>query len=166
MYTDQLGTYDLAKNIEGYGDIPFQYGPDSRKAEFYQFNIELSPYSLKNKGPQERLAAIMQIAQQLLLPMAPQLGEWGLQLNLKRLIELVGKYSDLPEVAELISSNQTLLGTGIVQNPRASGSSPSRPLQSPSTTRSYIRQNVSTGPTNNARSAEAINNLMKLQQNE
>jgi len=39
-------------------------------------------------------------------------------------------------------------------------------LQSPSTTRNYTRTNVSAGPTNNARSAEAVNNLIKATKNE
>lgn len=164
LYTDQLGSYDLAKNIEGYGEIPFQYGPDNRRAEFYNFNLDLSPYSLQSKGPQERLSAIMQISQNLLLPLAPQMGEWGLQLNLKKLIELVGKYSDLPEIADLISSDQKLMGSGIVQNPHGRGGGSERPLQSPNTTRNYVRSNVSTGPTNNARSHQAVQNLMKATQ--
>ena len=157
MYTDPVGSYDLTKNIEGFGEIPFQYGPENRKAEFFRFNLDVVPYSLQSKGPQERLGQLMELTQNLFLPLAPQMSEWGMTLNLKSLVELIAKYGDIPEISDIISSQIPFENTSVVQDSRSQ-----RPLQSPNTTRNYTRTNISGGPTNNARSAEAVNNLIKV----
>lgn len=162
MYTDPQIELPLTKKVEEYGDIPFDWGPDSRKGNFFDYNFEIQPYSLQAKGPSQRLSTIMQIATQILLPMAPQMQEWGMQFNLQKFIEIVAKYSDLPELSDLISTEMPTPYEELYMTDSnvGAGSSGKRPAKSPVTQRNYTRENVSTGGTQASRSADMIKSLM------
>lgn len=163
MYTNPVDTYRLEKTIEGFGNVPFDYGPDKRDENFFSFHLDIQPFSLQSKTPQERLAAVMNIVQSVVLPLAPQLGEWGIQLNLKELIEILSKYSDLPELTNVLTSKIPLQGQTIMQpGGNSFGQNPTsgrRPLQSPNTTRNYTRTNVSAGGTQNQREGKLMEAL-------
>ena len=70
MYTDPLIELPLVKRIPDYGDIPFVYGPESREGDFFAYNFQIQPYSLQDKGPQERLSTIMNLTSSIFLPLA------------------------------------------------------------------------------------------------
>lgn len=170
MYTNPVASYKLEKTIEGFGNIPFQYGPDKRTDDFYSFHLDIQPFSLQSKTPQERLAAVMNIVQSVILPMAPQFAEWGIQLNMKELVDIVSKYSDLPEITNVLTSQVPLYGQTITQpGGNAFGqnsTSGRRPLQSPNTNRTYTRQNVNTGGTQNEREGQLMQALAKASSRE
>lgn len=158
LYSDPFTELPLVKEIAGYGSIPFKWGPERRKADFFAYEFRVEPYSLQSKGPQQRLNSIMQVVTQVLLPLAPQMGEWGMSLNLKKFVEVIAKYSDLPEINDLISSE-----TAMQQQPGLAGQQVTpgrRPLQSPATSRTYVRKNVSGGRTNQAREADLMKSLI------
>jgi hypothetical protein len=162
MYTNPLDTYRLEKTIEGFGNVPFDYGPDKRTEDFFSFHLDIQPFSLQSKTPQERLAAVMNIVQTVVLPMAPQFAEWGIQLNMKELVEILAKYSDLPELTNVLTSQVPLQGQTIIQPGNSFGqnsTSGRRPLQSPSTSRNYTRTNVSAGGTQNQREGKLMEAL-------
>lgn len=144
LYHDPYIQLPLSKRIDGYGDIPFLYGPEARQADFFEYNFQLQPYSLQAMGPSERLQRILQFATQMILPASPQFSAWGVQFNLKRFVELFGKYSNLPELVDLIDSLEPLQGEQTINVGQ-------RALQSPSTNRNYTRENISTGGTQQAR---------------
>ena len=156
LYEDPFSELKLEKPIENFGPIPFSYGPDKRVDDFFDFHFEILPYSLQSKGPQERLGALMQLATQFLIPLAPQLAEMGLPFNWKRFLELIAKYGDLPEIAELISS-ESPMQSEMAEVPRSSPGS--RPLQSPVTQRNYTRRSVSTGGTQQSRDMQMMASL-------
>lgn len=164
LYTNPVDTYKLEKKIEGFGTIPFSYGPQQRTADFFSFHIDIQPFSLRSKTPQERLSALMHIVQSVILPLAPQLEQWGIIMNIKELIDTIAKYSDLPELTNILSSQMPLQGQTILQPAGMSfgqqSSGPSRPLQSPSTTRNYVRQNVSSGGTQQNQDNQLMQTLM------
>lgn len=162
MYTDPQIELPLTKKIEGYGEIPFDWGPDARRANFFDYHFEIQPYSLQNKGPSQRLGTIMQIATQILLPLAPQMQEWGMEFNIQKFIEIVAKYSDLPELSDLISTEMpTPYEEMYMTNDSVGASSEGkRPAKPPVTQRNYTRTNVPTGGTQAARSTSMINSLM------
>lgn len=161
QYTDPVSELPLSKDIDGFGKIPFVWGPEHREADFYEFNFEIIPHSLQGKSPQQRLGTIMQLGTQVFLPMAPMMQQWGMQFNLKRFVELIAKYSDLPEIAELIASETPLEGSELRG---LGGGSSQRTLQAPSTQRNYTRTNVSTGGTAAAREGKLMDALSRVPQ--
>jgi len=164
MYTNPVATYRLEKTIEGFGDIPFDYGPEKRDSNFYSYHLDIQPFSLQSKTPQERLQSVMQIVQEVVLPLAPQLSEWGITLNLKELVDILSKYSDLPELTNILSSQtplqgQTTMQPGGMSFGQNTTKKSERPLQSPHTKREYTRTNVSTGGTQNEREGKLMQAL-------
>jgi hypothetical protein len=160
LYSDPFVELALSKDITGYGSIPFKWSAERRKEDFFAYVFLVEPYSLQAKGPQQRLNSILQIVTQVLLPLSPQMGEWGMQINLKKFVELVAKYGDMPELNDLISSEvQMQHQPGLAGQQVTPGR---RPLQSPTTTRNYVRKNVS----GNKASSAMESGLMKAMMSE
>ena len=145
MYTDPTMRVTLSKPVEGYGDIPFEYGPEQRTQDFFHYNFEIQPYSMQSQSPQDRLSKMLNIVQSVLLPLSPQLDAWGMPLDVKRLVEFIAKYTDMPEFNEIISSEVPMEGERTIF-PAGHDTPGRRPLQSPSTQRHYIRENRTAGP--------------------
>jgi hypothetical protein len=163
MYTDPTIEIPLTKPIEGYGDIPFTYGPSNRKADFFMYAFEVNPYSLKSKSPSERLEFMTSIAQNFMVPLAPNMAEMGLSFNLKRLFELFGKYSDMPEITEIVTSMTPFESEAMPppgHGPRSGTGGGDRPLQSPVTERKYTRTNVSGGGTPKSQNLQLMQSLL------
>lgn len=162
MYTDPHLQIPLSKNIENYGEIPFNWGPQKRKTNFFEYNFDIQPYSLQHKGPSQRLQTIMQLATQVLLPLAPQMEAWGMRFNLQKFVELISKYGDLPELVDLISTQMPTQYEEFAmnQNMGKSASGGGKPAKPPVTQRNYTRQSIPTGGTQASRATEMIGSLM------
>lgn len=159
MYFDPLSRLPLVKQIKGFGDIPFTWGPENRKEDFFKYNFQVQPYSLQDKGPQSRINALMSLTSEFLLPLAPQLEQMGAALDLQKLMELYSKYNDLPEIEDLVVFDSPTLREQVDTTARAR-TSPGRSLQSPVTTRNYQRHSTSTGGTQQKRSQELTQSLL------
>jgi hypothetical protein len=153
VYNDPIKEYSLSKEVENYGQIAFTYGPERRDADFVEFNFELAPYTLVQKGPQERLGMIMTLMQQNLLPMAPQLAAFGRQINIDVYLDLISKYADLPELKQLVAGGPSQMDGGI------QGGGGGRPQSAPVTSRNYTRQSKPTPETAQGREAQMMKEL-------
>jgi hypothetical protein len=161
MYNDPFIELPLVKRIEGTEDTPFVWGPNDRKADFFNFSFDIQPYSLQHKGPNQRMQTIMGLMQNTLLPLAPQLEQMGVQLNLQKFVELVSQYSDLPELEDLIVTEMpTPYEELLLSHEEAAGGGGERPTQSPVTQRNYTRKNIPTGGTQQSRDAKLQSELL------
>lgn len=158
MYSDPLIELPLVKRIESYGDIPFTWTPEDREADFFEYSFEIQPYSLQQKSPQQRLQSIMQYVTQLFIPLAPQMEAWGQHLNLEKLMETLSKYSDLPELQEIITSETPTMAEQ-VQGPQESNAQ--RVMKAPVSQRNYTRQSIKSGGTQQNKDQKMIQGLMK-----
>jgi hypothetical protein len=157
MYTDPQIELPLIKSIKDYGDISFNYGPQDRQEDYFNFHFKIQPYSLQGKGPTQRLNALRQVMQGEILPLAPQLEQFGVTLDLNKYMEIYSKYADLPEIEDLLSSE---IPTPYEDMMAAQAAAGERPTQSPVTSRNYTRKNVSTGGTQQSRDADMVKSLM------
>jgi hypothetical protein len=104
----------------------------------FNFNFSVEPYSLKSKGPQERMSTLLELMSKYLMPMAPQMGEFGATLRFDKFLEYFAQYSDLPELAEIIEMSEPTT----MQQAKVEGSPEKRrPLQAPVTSRENVRVN-------------------------
>ena len=142
LYSDPVSELQLTKKVRGYGDIPFTYGPDSRSdaSGAFSFQFQIQPHSLRARGPQERFSTLMDLTMKILLPMAPQLGEWGITLRFDKLMEYASQYADMPELQEIIQMAEPSVQQK-AQEPATIEKR--RPLQSPVTSREQVRTNRS-----------------------
>lgn len=159
MYSDPHIELPLTKKIEGYGEVDFNWTPSDREADFFKYHFDIQPYSLQNKGPAQRLQTIMSLTQGLLLPLAGQMQMWGMQLNIQKLIEIIGKYADLPELSDLIT---TEIPTSYEQmyNTNEGVGVTNKPAKPPVTQRNYTRSNVQSGGTMQNQDRQLMQSLM------
>lgn len=118
---DPFHEQELVRNIEG-TDIVFadRFSADMREGDFESYQITIEPYSLQEKTPQEKLAQLMQLLQQFLMPSAPILASQGLGINLQKVLDLIAKYGGLPELNSIIMPIPTPDG----QQPQPQGGLP------------------------------------------
>jgi len=149
VYTDPISELELTKPIPGYQDIPFAYGPESRQGSFFNFQFTVQPYTLQARGPTERLQMLYQIVTQMLMPLAPQFGEWGTKLRVDRLVEYILRDANFPELLDIVEQAPVKMA-GAGQNgqggPQAAIEK-RRPLQSPVTIRQTTRTPEGQQPT-------------------
>jgi len=104
LWTDPSYRIPLVKKtpVEGL-EAHFEWGPEDREGDFYQYNIKVEPYSMQRKTPEERLAFIDKYMQTVVLPLMPMLQAQGVTVNFEMINRLYSKYGRMPELEEIIS---------------------------------------------------------------
>lgn len=103
-----------------------------RDFNFNEFSIRVDPYSLRYKGPEERLAFVNQVLQTF-APMLQVFASQGITLDANALLSLFAEYGDAPELTDIFT---------IAQPPGEGGQAggPSHDRQMPlQTERTYTR---------------------------
>jgi len=148
VYTDPISEIPLTTRIQGIDqDIPFTWTPEDRTEDFVKFRIKLEPYSMQAKSPAARLNAVFTILQQVVVPFAQQMQMQGLEVDVEQLLDIAAKYSDLPELMDVIKSSA--MDIAAMTSPNGGGSGgppdPSKPNGN------YTRTSVATGGTQQSR---------------
>jgi hypothetical protein len=126
--------------------------PEDREGDFFDYKIEIDPYSLRYKSPTERLGTITQTMTQLVMPALPLLAQSGVTVDYKKLIDTIAELTNEPRLKEIV----TFSG---VPMPDQAGPGDEMPAPS-STTRNYVRKSVPSGGTAQSRSRIAQSELM------
>ena len=139
-YTNTSKTRQLVKRWEGSGqEIPVEWGPRNRGRDFFQFEFEVDPFSLRSKTPEQRLKQVLD-----LIPRATQLAQAkmlfaqvGDDLDTEAMWSLIVRYTGLTELTGMIRAGGQPISAAPSTRPPSSnvGGQP----------REYIRHNVSSG---------------------
>jgi hypothetical protein len=119
--------------------------------------VEIAPYSMQSRTPTERLQTISQMMTNFVIPMAPQLQQRGIGVNMDEFMQIMAKYSNLPEMERILER----IPQEQMQMMQQAGGAGERPLQSPVTSRTTIRENVA-GATRQGNDQEAMRNLLAM----
>lgn len=122
-------------------EIPMQFDEAEKEGDYFDYNIEIDPYSMQHQAPGEKLNSLAQIIGQFIMPMAPFMQQQGATVNFRSLMDLVSRYSNLPELQSIIGYSDAPPEDRQVNVP--TGGSPS--------TRETIRRSVSTSGTRESR---------------
>ncbi len=110
---------------------------------------------MQHSTPQSRAAALNQTVMNVLMPMMPLLQQQGIAFDINKYLSVIAQYQDMPDLIEIVT----------VQEPPAPetsggpGGGQEQPGMPGSTTRNYVRENVST-KTPDGQAASLVNNLM------
>lgn len=121
----------------------------SKDGKFFDYVIDIVPYSLRYRSPQEILQLVQGFVQQVVVPLAPQMAQQGISLDFSALVKLYADYGNLPELEDILSSVQ----------PDELVPGNERPRQSPNTTRTNVRINRP-GGTQGGKDAALTQNLL------
>lgn len=110
-------------------------GPDRRRMiPFEALQIKVDPYSIQHTTPQERMATMQTIVQQIVMPMMGLLQQQGVGFDLHKYLAKVSEYLDQPDLAEILT---------IVEPVQGSGGDTPQTAKPANTTREYVRHNTS-----------------------
>lgn len=132
LFNDNSRSKRLLHTV-GEFEIELDFGPKSRKGDLSDYQIEVASYSLQTRSPAERLQTIQTLFQQFILPLAPQMEQQGLAPDMKMLTDLIARYSDTPEIRDIL--------VGVDPSTLPGGQHAREGRQSPSTTRTNVRIN-------------------------
>jgi hypothetical protein len=94
----------------GAADTANPQGPP-RLGEFDDYALDVEPYSTSYQPPQQRAQVLGQMWQELMAG-APIFAASGIQLDPRRYLQLQARYRNMPELLELISSNNAPMELG------------------------------------------------------
>jgi len=138
VYYDPINEFPIEKNIEGTDiSIATTFPPEMREADIVQFDMDIAPYSMQDRSPAERVQTMLQVMNEIILPMSPQLPQYGIQPDIGKFMQYLSKYSNTPELNDILGlmSEEDMV--------RAMQMSGGETRQSPVTTRNYVRENRS-----------------------
>lgn len=121
----------------------------TRDADWDDLNLAVDPYSLQHSTPSQKLSSLMQVVQQVVLPMQPALQQAGVAFDIVKLLTIMGEWMNLPELADIVT----------IQQPPAQPEGPGEPEQPgmpASTSREYVRRSLG-GDTADTRQKELAN---------
>ena len=104
---------------------------DDRAKDFFNYEIDIHPYSKGFDTPEKKVAQIVALFQNIIAPGMPYMAEQGIGVDWGGLISVLARYSGLDEVDQIILS-------GLPVHDREVGDTPDKPQ---STTRRYERVN-------------------------
>lgn len=94
-------TYSASREVAGM-QIPVDITPQMRQIPWDKLSFSIDPYSMQNQSPQSKAGQLMQIVQTLLMPAMGQMQQQGITLKMPALLEILGRYGDLPELADIL----------------------------------------------------------------
>jgi len=108
-----------------------------QRGRFEDLEIQVDPYSLQHSTPQERMQALNQVVQQIVIPMMQLLMQQGIAFDIHAWLRKIGQYMDMPDLAEIVTIQEppapaTAGGPG-------GGGGPGMPAQ---TERRYVRESL------------------------
>ncbi len=102
-WNDPIRTRTLQQSIPNTTyKVSTKWNSDSRKGKISDFQIDIDIYSLQDNSPSTKLQKLQMILTQYIIPMMPLIERAGGTLDAQRLLEIVARYSDTPEVAEIV----------------------------------------------------------------
>jgi hypothetical protein len=161
LWNDPITAPKVVKKIPGTEfSIPVEFSQDIREGDLLDYMIEIAPYSMQSRTPTERLSTISQMMTNFVIPLAPQLKERGIGVDMEAFMKIMAQYSNLPELEQIL---EKIPQEELQQMAEMAGgaSSGERPLQSPVTSRTNIRENIS-GATRQGNDQESMRNLMAM----
>lgn len=151
LWNDPLVDIQVFKQIGRSGiTVPARFNRESRTGEFFQYDFQIDPYSLKPKSPQERSAIAESFLMKIVMPLMPQMQQAGMSIDWEYLMKMFARYSNTPELDHMILYTG---GESIAPETPEGSSMPA------STTRKYIRENRS-GATRNGQEQAMIASMM------
>jgi hypothetical protein len=152
------GSPDIAIVREVYPDNPRVHGNVPgllvRKGRWDEVDVRVDPYSIAHKTPEQRLATLMQVVQQVILPAMPILQQQGIAFDANAFLAAVSELGDMPDLMDIVS---------IVEPPKQDSSTGGGedPKMPSATNRTYTRENVAMRTPQGDRQNQ-INALLKI----
>lgn len=154
-YMDPMRERAISRNVSTFApglDIPFEsptgWRPSERELTEFRFGFDIQPYSMEDQTPQVRLQRLIQVVQQVMMPIMPFAK--GLGFDAAKLAAIIEDYTGLNELKDIFVFDS---------QDEEEAKPEERQRQSPVTTRTQVRENRP-GATRGGRDAQYIQNML------
>jgi len=130
LWHDPISDYEVSRQISETLAIDTSFSADDREGDFFEHEIDIIPFSMQSRSPAERLQTLNAMLSNVLMPLSPVMNQQGKTIDFDKFIELSAKYSNVPEIKELINEAMPMMA------PESPGT-PAGPAE-----RRYVRQNA------------------------
>ena len=87
---------DLGAGVE----LPIEWTPDEREGDWQDYNFDISSYTAAGQSPEERYARRKELVQNVVIPLIPLAQQQGLQFNVAKCVEELGRNLEIEEIGE------------------------------------------------------------------
>jgi len=151
MWEDQTLELQSSMPVGNSGiQVSSNWTPDLRVGAFEDYEFRVEPYSMVFKTPEQKLQELFQTLQQI-APLWPMFQASGATLDAEAIVDEIARLKNRPEFKRFITFANPAMMLGGDQN---------TVKQSPVTSRETVRRNISTGGTQESRSATMIQSLL------
>jgi len=136
-WTDPIRERKIEKLLDG-SKLPIVsiWSEETREGDWVDYNFDIDVHSMQADTPEIKLQKIGLVLQQYVFPMLPVLQEQGGMIDLKTLMALVAKLSNVPELNDIVTFQEPQ-----ETPPEQGNAEPERVKKSAVTTRTYERVN-------------------------
>ena len=154
VWYDPVRNFEVLDTLEETGlEIPLTFKPKDRKeSEFVEMNFDISPSSMRETSPEQKLAVLSNTISNFLVPLTPNLQAQGLTIDAASFIRQIAELTNMPDIENLLMPVGSM-GEATEMQQNQSGA----PAE---TTRNVVRENISTGGTQESRDSATIQSLM------
>ncbi len=116
VWHDPSTQYELEKPVAGSNKrtAPFIFSDETREGDWLDYNIDVEPFSMTHQTPQMRIAALKDAFNTFVMPSAQLLQQVGKMPDMDKVLDMLARDSNQPELRELITSSQ---GVGVMPTP-------------------------------------------------
>jgi hypothetical protein len=123
--------------------------PQDRKAlHFDSIKLEVDPYSMAHRTPQQAAQALDDTVMKVVMPMAQLLQQQGVVFDVNAYLEKKAHYQDMPDLSDII----TMQEPPPPEQAQGQGG-PAGPSAQPETTRNYVRRSLGGDTPDNRKAA-------------
>lgn len=131
-WNDPIKRRRIQKPIPGTDmSIEVDFGRESKLGDFDMYDLAIDMYSFQEESPSTKLQKLGLITKEYVLPLAELIQQTGGIINTQKIFELIGKFANFPEIAEIVTFADNL---GIQEDTGQAGGMPAH------TTREYVRR--------------------------
>ena len=161
LYHDPVASPRIYKKIPNTEiTVKADFGPEVRQNDFIDYHIDIAPYSMQSRSPAERVQTVSQTVANFVMPMAQNLQSMGLTFDMPEFIETVAKYSNTPELQNIVRPMTVDEEDRLKEQAEIAGATQAGSVKPTQTTRRYVRENVAAGMSGTARDDAMTRMLM------
>lgn len=131
---------------------------DRQRIQWNDLGIKVDPYSLQQQTPSTRAQGVMQVIN-MMAPLMPLLQQQGVSVDTNNLLDMLSKYMDLPELADIMTFHEQPQQDGEGQGEEGEAPTPKMPAN---TTRTYKRVSQGNNSSQNQHQ-QLVNSLQAAQ---
>jgi len=102
-WTDPVRQRKIRKPVKGTDiSVPVLWSADTRDGDYLDYNLDIDVYSMQDDSPSTKLQKVGTALERFVFPLLPAIEAQGGQIDVQRLLGMVGGLANIPEFSEIV----------------------------------------------------------------